>query len=303
MRFSHYNLIAKEIEKEIKKGAEGIIITHGTDTMHYTSSALSFILEDCPIPVILTGAQRSSDRGSSDAKLNLISSCQFIAQTNFKGVAICMHESMDDDACLILPGTKTRKIHSSRRDAFKAINSKPIARVTKQGNIGFIDKLPKDEENKKLKLRLFKEDIKIGILKSHPNMYAEEVLFYKNYDGLVIEATGLGNLPTTRLDDETEENENILAALKKLSKKIPIVLSPQTIFGRLNLNVYSNELIYKELGILGHESDMTTETTFIKLAWLLSNYEKEEIPKLMKQNLKGEISPRSSFDYLDYGYS
>jgi len=300
MRFSHYNIIAKEIEKEVKKGVDGIIITHGTDTMHYTSAALAFILEDCPIPVIITGAQRSSDRGSSDAKLNLICSCQFIANSNFQGVAICMYESMEDKSCLILSPTKTRKFHTSRRDAFKVVNGKPIARVTEQGNVGFIDKHNK-KENKILKLKLINEDIKIGILKSYPGMLAEQINFYKNYDGLIIEATGLGNLPTTKLDKETQENEKILEALKNLSKKIPIVLSPQTIFGRLNLNVYSNQRPYQEIGLLGNESDMTTETTFIKLAWLLSNH-KEEVSKLIAQNLRGELSSRTSLDFLDYVY-
>ncbi|MBU4284214.1 MAG: Glu-tRNA(Gln) amidotransferase subunit GatD, partial [Nanoarchaeota archaeon] len=127
MRFVHYNLMAKEIEKEIKSGTEGIIITHGTDTMHYSSAALSFILEDLSVPVILVGSQRSSDRGSSDAGLNLISACYFIANSDFADVAICMHENLSDESCLILPALKTRKMHTSRRDAFKAINDTPIA--------------------------------------------------------------------------------------------------------------------------------------------------------------------------------
>jgi glutamyl-tRNA(Gln) amidotransferase subunit D len=302
MNFKHYNIIAKEIEKEVKKGTEGIIITHGTDTMHYTSAALAFILEDLPIPVILTGAQRSSDRSSSDAKLNLICSSQFIANSNFQGVAICMYSSTSDDACLILPPTKTRKIHSTRRDAFKAINTKPIARVTIEGSVGFIGKHNKSSE-KKLKLKLIKENLKIGILKAHPNMFAEQILFYKNYDGLIIESMGLGNLPTTKLDEETKENEKILGALKEVTKKIPIILTLQTIFGRLNMNIYSNQRIYQEIGLLGHQSDTLTETAFIKLAWLLSNYEKDEIPKLVSKNFRGEISSRTSLDFLDYVYS
>ena len=93
MRFSHYNLLAKEIEKEIKAGSEGIIITHGTDTLHYTASALSFILEDLPKPVLIVGAQRSSDRGSSDAYLNLLNAVYFIVNNNFAEVGICMHEN------------------------------------------------------------------------------------------------------------------------------------------------------------------------------------------------------------------
>jgi len=297
MRFTHYNLLAKEIQKEIKKGTQGIIITHGTDTLHYTSSALSFILENLSIPVILVGSQRSSDRGSSDATLNLLCAVQFIAKTNFSDVAICMHTSMSDNSCLILPATKTRKLHTSRRDAFKPVNSKPIAEVNKEGKIKFL--IPyKKTKKQKLKLKLFNPKIKIGILKQHTNMLAEEFLFYKNYHGLVIEATGLGNLPTTKLGQETKEHEKILYTLKTLAKKMPIVLSSQTIFGRLNLNVYSNQREYTKIGLLGNFSDMTTETTFIKLAWLLSNYKKEEIPKLITKNLRGEISSRSSTEFL-----
>ena len=204
MNFQHYNLIAKEIQKEIKKGTEGIIITHGTDTIAYTSAALAFILEHPPIPIILVGAQRSSDRSSSDAGLNLICALNFIAQTNFKDVAICMHSSTSDDACLILPSTKTRKIHSSRRDAFKAINSKPIARVTK-GNIGFIQKIT--EKKGKFKLRLIKPEIKIGILKSHPNMNSIEVKNYSKFDGLIIEGTGMGHIAVHNADKYSKENE------------------------------------------------------------------------------------------------
>ncbi|MCK5107626.1 MAG: Glu-tRNA(Gln) amidotransferase subunit GatD, partial [Nanoarchaeota archaeon] len=117
INFSHYNLIAKEIEKEVKKGVKGIIVTHGTDTLHYTSAALSFMLENIDIPVILVGAQRSSDRGSSDAAINLVSACVYIANSKDKGVRICMHKNCDDEINVILNGVKARKMHTSRRDA------------------------------------------------------------------------------------------------------------------------------------------------------------------------------------------
>ena len=129
MRFEHYNLLAKAVEKEVKKGVDGIIITHGTDTMHYTSAALSFVLENLNVPVLLVGAQRSSDRGSSDAAMNLICAVEFIVNSKFHGVGICMHKNADDDVCWILPGLKSRKLHSSRRDAFKPINAKAIAEI------------------------------------------------------------------------------------------------------------------------------------------------------------------------------
>ena len=129
LRFKHFEIISKAIEKEIKKGVDGIIIGMGTDNLAVASAALAFIVENAPIPILLVGAQRSSDRGSSDAGLNLISAAHFIAKTDFAGVAICMHETMSDNDCLILPATKTRKMHTSRRDAFGAVNDTPVAKI------------------------------------------------------------------------------------------------------------------------------------------------------------------------------
>lgn len=297
LNFNHYNLIAKEIKNNIEK-YDGIIITHGTDTMHYTSAALSFILEDLAIPVILVGAQRSSDRGSSDAFKNLISACTFISKSDFSGVAICMHENLSDDSCLIFPGLKSRKMHTSRRDAFKAINVKPIARI-KNNEIEILSHdFPKTNriDKKQLQLKLFK-DVKVGILKTHPNMKKEEISMYSNFDGLILEGTGLGHAPINKVDKLTLENELIFKELEKLSKKIPIVITSQCIFGRINLNVYSTGRKLQEIGILGHLSDMTTETAFIKLAWLLSNYPKD-VRKMLDKDLKGEISKRTSEDFI-----
>ena len=141
--FDDYEKLVKEIKKEMKRKVKGIIITHGTDTLHYTASALSFAIENPPLPIILVGSQRSSDRASSDGPMNLICAAQFITKTDFKGVAISMHASESDDYCHILPPCKTRKMHSSKRDAFKTVNSKPIAKVYPDGRVEFIDK-PKE---------------------------------------------------------------------------------------------------------------------------------------------------------------
>jgi glutamyl-tRNA(Gln) amidotransferase subunit D len=293
MRFSHYNILSKEITKEIEKGCDGVIITHGTDMMAVTSAALAFTLEDLPIPVILVGSQRSSDRGSSDAGMNLICAARFITGSDFGEVGICMHEGMSDDSCLILPATKTRKMHTSRRDAFKPINAVAWARVNYSGGIEIIcNDYKKKDKNRKIKLKLFKEGVKIGMLKQHSNMFAEEFLFYKNYDGLVVEASGLGNPPTTKIDDLTAESDKILKAIKTLiDKGVIVFLAPLTIYGRINMNVYENQRTIKELGVLGDQSDMLSETAFIKLAWLLSNYPKD-VKMMMMENLRGEIAER-----------
>lgn len=296
LNFQHYNLLAKEVEKEVKAGADGVIITHGTDTLHYTSSALAFILENLTIPVILVGSQRSSDRGSSDAALNLICACNFIANSKFQDVAICMHSSMEDESCYILPATKSRKLHSSRRDAFKAINTDPIALVDKQGKIEYSQKVK--QKKGKLNLRLFKE-VKVGILKAHPNMLSKEVSFYKNYDGLVLEGTGLGHLPINKTDSSTIENEKVFAELKKLTKKIPVVITSQCIFGRINMNVYTTGRKLQEIGVLGNGLDMTTETAFIKLAWLLSNFKKQDVFELISENISNELNERIKDEFLE----
>lgn len=294
MNFSHYNLIAKEIERESKKGVKGIIITHGTDTMHYTSAALSFIFEDLNIPVILTGAQRSSDRPSSDAELNLTCAVQFIANCdNFTDVGICMHSGLDDSSCYILSGTKTKKLHSSRRDAFQAINTKPWAKVDKNGKVNYIS-TNYNKNGKKLSLKLLNEKLKIGFLKSHPGLSKEEISIYSKFDGLIIEGTGLGHLGINKIDKFTSKNETVFNEIKKLDKKIPIVMCSQTNFGRVNMNVYGTGRKLQEFIHSG--SDMTSETSFIKLAWLLSN--KKNIKELISENLRGEINSRIKEEFL-----
>jgi glutamyl-tRNA(Gln) amidotransferase subunit D len=286
MTFKDYNKLAKEVEKEVKKGVRGIIITHGTDTLHYSSAALSFMLENLPIPVVFVGAQRSSDRGSSDASLNLICAVQFIVKSNYQGVCVCMHKSMDDKSCLILPGVKVRKFHSSRRDAFKVVNAVPICEIDKKGS--FLDGKSKFDLIKgKFKVHLLKENLKIGILKSHPNLSLKEFSCYSGFDGLILEGTGLGHFPIN--------NKGILSSIKKLSKEMPLVMCSQTVFGRVNMNVYANGRELQGYVISGE--DMLSEVAFIKLAFLLSNF-KKDVKDLIRTDLKGEINERLSDEFL-----
>jgi len=291
MRFAHYNILAKAVKKEAENGADGVIITHGTDTMHFTSAALSFALENLGIPVILVGSQRSSDRPSTDAAINLISAAKFIAEAEYAGVAICMHEDTNDETCTIIPGTKAKKFHSSRRDAFKPINSKPIATVNKK--VKTISGYEKKDKTRKINLKLFNEDLKIGIIQPHTQMFAEEFLAYKNFNGVVLELLGIGHLPTMKVDAHTEENEKIIDAIKVLCKKMPVVATAQTVFGRIDMNVYTPGKQLLEAGVIGNYSDIHTETAFIKLAWLLSNYKEEEIKELYEKDIRGELSERT----------
>ena len=274
LNLKHYNILAKEILKEIGN-IKGIVITHGTDTMVYTSAALSFALENLDKPVILVGSQRSSDRPSSDSFLNLYCAINFILKTNFNDVAICMHSSIDDNMCYILPSTKTKKLHSSRRDAFRPINSEPIAEVSKD-NVKMLKYYEKNIEGR-LKLKLFNENLKIGILTVHPNLNNSEISCFKSFDGLVIQTTGIGHVPEKSIDE-----------IKKL--KMPKAIVTQSIFGNVNLDIYSTGRKLKPY-VIGDKLDLTLETAYIKLAWLLSNYPKQ-VNEMFGRNLRGEINDR-----------
>lgn len=298
LRFAHWNAMAKEIEKELKNGVDGIILTHGTDNLGLTACALSFILENLDKPLLLLGSQRSSDRPSSDAAINLICAANFICNSNFNEVGICMHARSDDEGCYILPACKTKKLHTSRRDAFKAVNSKPIAFISKEGDIKFLEKYDRKQNDKKLNLKLFKENLKIGLLKAHPNIFAFEIKNCSKFDGLILEGTGLaGNFPINKVDAKTNEHILIYNELKKLAKKIPVVVSSNCIFGRINMNVYETGRRMQEAGIAGNYSDMITEAAFVKLAWLLSNYkDKKLIREMIDVNLRGEISKKVNYE-------
>src|SRR3989344_4972916 len=292
MRFSNYAVLAEAVKKEISAGAKGIIIGHGTDTLGYSAAALSFLLGVLPVPVILVGSQRSSDRGSSDARMNLLSAARFIISTDFAGVAVCMHESSADEWCSILPGTRVRKLHTSRRDAFKAVNSSPIARVNViDGSVKFlIEEYPKRSDTKSINPKTKMAD-KIALIKTFPNMHADifEFLAKSNYNGIVIEGTGLGHMPMNA------ENLPIFNAVRKhISGGGVVAMTSQCINGRVHSSVYTNLRKLSEIGVVFCE-DMLPETAFIKLAWLLGNHPADEAKKLLLKNLAGEISERSEY--------
>jgi glutamyl-tRNA(Gln) amidotransferase subunit D len=296
LRFKHFGILAKEIEKEIKEGAKGIIIGMGTDNLAVAASALSFVLESCPIPVVFVGSQRSSDRGSSDANMNLLCASNFIAKTDFSGVVICMHENIDDKNCVILPGCKTRKLHTSRRDAFKTVNDVPIAKVDyKTKEIQFLKNDYLKNNNKLIIKDKFEE--KVGLIKITINMTANQFLAYKNYKGLIIEGTGMGHTPLDVIDNETKEHAKIKKVLQTLSKKTILVMTSQCLFGRINMNIYSKGRDLQDIGIISGE-DMLPETAFVKLAWLLGNYPKNT-KELITKNLRGEINTNLGKEFLE----
>ncbi|MFH0817757.1 MAG: Glu-tRNA(Gln) amidotransferase subunit GatD, partial [Candidatus Micrarchaeota archaeon] len=292
IRPEHYKYMAGAIANEIAEGATGVVILHGTDTMHYTSAVLSFMLKDLSVPVVLVGAQRSSDRGSSDAAMNLICGVTFAANADYSGVVICMHGALDDKFCHVHQGTRVRKMHTSRRDAFKSIDAKPIATVEyDSGKIEFACEQPK-RGNLELEVASALEQ-KVGLLKSYPGMTHKQIkLFRENgYRGLVIEGTGLGHLPA-KGDENSKENDLIFDEVKKLCESgCIVVMTSQCIYGDVNMNVYSAGRDLLKAGVVAGRG-MLPETAYAKLMWLLGNFELEKAKEMIAQNINGEIVER-----------
>ena len=301
MEPEHWQTLARKIAETIEEGCSGIIITHGTDTMHYTSAALAFMVQNLPVPVIITGAQRSSDRGSSDAAMNMICAANFITNSDFAGVAICMHGSPSDDFCHILPPCKTRKLHTSRRDTFQAINDSPIAKVSyATRKIEFLKKdYLKKNPAKKVKLD-DKFEGKVALVKVHPGFNPELLDAYSGYRGIILEGTGLGHVAINVLDDYTKRHAELLKRLESMRNKgVAIFMTSQCIFGRVNLDVYSTGRDLQKAGIL--PAYMLSETAYVKLGWVLGHTrDPSEVKKMMDTDYAGEIIERTEEkDFVD----
>jgi len=272
MKPEHWEGMAVKIKEMHDKNNHGIVIGHGTDTMSYSAAALSFQLPEISNPVIFTGAQRSPDRPSSDAHLNLVGAAK-AAMSDLGEVSIAMHETTDDENVAIWRGNRTRKAHSSKRDAFVSPNEGPIGIV-------------KDKIEWKRKYRsTVKEteiqagfDDNIGLVWSHPGLKVEDwenMVSGKN--GIVIAGTGLGHI-----------NSDLLGTIQNTSKDIPVAMSSQCLAGSTNLNVYRNGRKLLESGVV-ETYDMLPETALVKMMWL-SKHNHDNVKEMMGQNLVGEIS-------------
>jgi glutamyl-tRNA(Gln) amidotransferase subunit D len=273
--------LAKEIDKQIKKGKKGIIVTHGTDTMAYTSAAISFMIQNSPIPIVFVGAQRSVDRGSSDAFPNLLSAA--IAATKWDGAetVICMHESSNDITNILIRGTKARKMHTERRDTFRPINDTPLARVDYRGNILRVSDYKRRGERKHTLNT--KMDSKVALVWIYPGIDPKIIDYFrqKKYHGIVLAGTGLGHAP-----------DKLVSAFKRCYRAgIPVVMTSQCLYGRVHPLVYSR---LRQLSIdakVIYGEDMLPETAYVKMMHVLGqtkNYAK--VKELMTTDISGEIT-------------
>jgi glutamyl-tRNA(Gln) amidotransferase subunit D len=280
----HWTQLAQTIASHIAQGADGIVIAHGTDTMAYTAAALSFALQNLPVPVILVGAQRSSDRPSSDAATNLIAAVQAATRGPFAEVGLAMHETLSDTAIAVNRGTKVRKCHTSRRDTFKPVNATPIARVESNEVIMLADDYQKRDAAKKLVLKpQFSEAV--ALVKFYPGLDPAVIDWHveRGCKGILLEGSGLGHVSKYCFD----------AIDKAVKRGVVVALASQCIWGRVNMNVYDTGRDLLNLGVIPLE-DMFPETGLVKLMWVLGQTsDPEEAKKLLKTNVAGEFSPRT----------
>ncbi len=276
--------IADEVARRLEAGYDGVVVAHGTDTMAYTAAALSFAFHrGLPGPVSLVGAQRSSDRPSSDSAFNLTSAVLLASQAPFGEVAVVMHGETGDTYALAHRGTKVRKMHTSRRDAFQSINDIPLARVWPYQ--GRLELLRDDYRPRSDGIHVDNGfDEKVALVKFYPGIQAEiiDVLVDRGFHGMVIEGTGFGHVA----------NRLIPSLERAVELGVPVVVTSQTIFGRVNLNVYSTGRKMLQAGVIPGE-DMLPETAFVKLSWVLARTRDiTEVRRLMLTDLAGEINPR-----------
>ena len=274
----HWKEIAKKLDSVAKSDYAGIIIAHGTDTMHYTSSFLSFALSGFPIPIALVGSQRSSDRPSSDAALNLIAATKFLTESKTNGIYVIMHNDSNDDTIACHKGTRVRKNHTSKRGAFETVGDNPAFIVSE-------DKILKNMNDSFFKGEKYEPkldlDSKIALVKYHPGYDPSQIknLIDSGFNAIIFEGTGLGHVGNTMYDVIKDAKE----------KGLFLGMTSQCIDGRVSMTVYDSGRDLLELGIVPLEN-MTPETALVKAMWACGNSSNtEEIKELMLRNIASEF--------------
>ncbi len=278
MKVEYWQELARSVASEIREGADGVIVTHGTDTMTYTAAALSFMLRT-PVPVVVVGSQRSSDRPSSDSTMNAICAAT-VAVSDIAEVCVVMHGTTNDDFCLIHRGTRVRKMHTSRRDAFQSINQHPIGKVDYLSRR--IETFGTYRRRGEMDLELFDRlEHRCALVKYFPGASSDILDYYvrSGYKGIVIEGTGLGHVASDWVDSIRTATD----------ADIPVVITSQCIRGRICDRVYDTGRDMLAAGAIEGE-DTLPEVALVKLMWILANYSGEDVATLVKKPMCGEIA-------------
>jgi glutamyl-tRNA(Gln) amidotransferase subunit D len=279
----HWAEIANTVAKHIEEGAAGVVIAHGTDTLGYTAAALSFALQNLPVPVVMVASQRSADRPSSDAATNLIGAVKAAAKAPFAEVVVAMHETVSDKAIVFHRGTKVRKCHTSRRDTFQSVNTSPLAKMENEEFLTLVKDFNKRDSSRRLVLKPNFEE-KVALVKFYPGFNPRLIDWYvnENYKGIILEGTGLGHVG----------NYCFSAVKRAVEKGVLVAMTSQCLWGRVNMNVYNQGRDLLAFGVVPLE-DMLPETALVKLMWVFGQTKDiDEAKRLLVTNIAHEISPR-----------
>jgi glutamyl-tRNA(Gln) amidotransferase subunit D len=287
-----YKILAEAIGKEIQKGVDGIIIGHGTDTLHHTAAALTYMVQDQPIPIVLVGSQRSSDRPSSDAALNLMHATYVAGHSDIAETMVCMFGPTSDEYGFLHRGTRVRKMHSSYRSTFRTIGDIPLAKVTDNSVELLKDKYNPRRKDGKVKILPYFEEM-VSIVYYYPNMRPDIIhsLVDNGYRGIVIAGTGLGHV-----------NKPLYPALKRAAEQgVAVYMTVQTLWGYVHMYVYETGRDMMDLGVIPAEN-MLPEVAYIKLGWALGQAnDPEEVKKIMLTPINDDITEREPYNgYLIY---
>jgi len=283
---------AEAIGDEIEKGTDGIVIGHGTDVMHHTSAILSFMVQNTPVPIVMVGSQRSSDRPSSDAALNLIHAVKAAAESDIAEVIVSMFGPTSDQYGLLHRGTRVRKMHSSYRSTFRTIGDIPLAMIDRQKITPLRSDYKKRRSDKKVTINTAFEE-KVSIVYYYPNMRPDIIdsLIDNGYRGIVIAGTGLGHV-----------NKPLYKSLERARNEgVAVYMTVQTLWGYVQMYVYETGRELMQLGVIP-AANMLPEVAYVKLAWALGQSEDlKKVKQIMLTPVAGEITEREPYNgYLIY---
>jgi glutamyl-tRNA(Gln) amidotransferase subunit D len=277
-----YIALAKAIGKEIEKGIDGIVIGHGTDTMHHTAAALTYMVQNSPVPIVMVGSQRSSDRPSSDAALNLIHSTTTAGYSDIAEVMVCMFGPTSDEYGLLHRGTRVRKMHSSYRSTFRTIGDIPLATVQRPYKITPLKKnYNRRRHDRKVDIHPYFEE-RVAMLYYYPNMHPDMIdsLVDNGYKGIVIAGTGLGHV-----------NKPLYPAIERATKAgVALYMTVQTLWGYVHMFVYETGRDMMSKGVIPAQN-MLPEVAYIKLAWALGQTKDlEKVKEIMLTPICDDIT-------------
>ncbi|MCK4659966.1 MAG: Glu-tRNA(Gln) amidotransferase subunit GatD [Phycisphaerae bacterium] len=287
-----YKVLANRIGEAIANGVHGVVIGHGTDTMHHTSAVLSFMVQGSPVPIVMVGSQRSSDRPSSDAAINLINAVKAAAEGDIAEVLVCMFGPTSDEYCLLHRGTRVRKMHSSYRSTFRTIGDTPLAMIDPKRIRALRSEYHRRRTDRQVKINTAFEE-KVTILYYYPNMLPDMVdaIVEKGYRGIIIAGTGLGHV-----------NKPLYPALERATAAgVHIYMTVQTLWGYTQMYVYETGREIMKLGVVP-AANMLPEVAYMKLCWTLGQTDdRDEVARIMLTPICDETTDREPYNgYLIY---